>query len=496
MEQAIAAEWGRFLRELEARSNGGVRNDGDGMAPGNIEPGPDVPNAAVSQQPSGVTAQASVPADFLNYKPSVPLVEKPDSVQPQDAAPSDRSHLEQLGQPPAEGGLASRPQTTPAGASSARDLNRSSKGEIAKYTTRSQWNGTAFEDCRVLVTPVPETIVTGAEPAKIQGDAVEQTASPTATEKPEGEMWKSVNSTDSPVTETPASNADSTRAAHGQDASRWFVLKGMMGGAAAPEKTPDHADSGHVPVLEVFSLAGGVGKTSLVATLGRALSARGERVLLVEATFLGSLQYYFGATDSRPGAVRTFRPPASSSDAPIQLATVDPDALLVESTVQGSLAADVQRWAQGASRVIVDVATGATAIARGLMRTSTVVLVPLIPDVHAVITATSINAFFQHNSGTPGGPSEVYYLLNQFDPSLPLHLDLREVLREKLGDRMLPFALPRTPAIGEALAEGMTIMDYAPDSPATEDFLNLAKWLDDVLAPADNNRRGIRWSER
>jgi cellulose synthase operon protein YhjQ len=309
-------------------------------------------------------------------------------------------------------------------------------------------------------------------------------------------MWKSVNNTESSATEAQAGKADATRAAHGQEASRWFVLKGMLGGAEAPEKTADQAQPGEVPVLEVFSLAGGVGKTSLVATLGRALSARGERVLLVEATFLGSLQYFFGATDSRPGAVRTFRPPASSSDAPIQLATVDPDALLVESTVQGSLATDVQRWAQGASRVIVDVATGATAIARGLMQKSTVILVPLIPDVHAVVTAASINAFFQHTSGVQGGRSEVYYLLNQFDSSLPLHVDLREILREKLGDRLLPFTLPRTPAIGEALAEGMTIMDYAPDSPAAEDFLGLANWLDDVLAPADQNRRGIRWSER
>ncbi|MGH9589854.1 MAG: cellulose synthase operon protein YhjQ/BcsQ, partial [Terracidiphilus sp.] len=330
----------------------------------------------------------------------------------------------------------------------------------------------------------------------IQEDAVEQKASSAPAERLEEEMWKPVNHMDSAVTEQPASNADAMQAAHGQEASRWFMLKGMLGGAEAPEKTPDHAPASDVPVLEVFSLAGGVGKTSLVATLGRALSARGEHVLLVEATFLGSLQYFFGACDVRPGVVRTFRPPASSSDAPIRLATVDPDALLVESAVQGSLATDIQQWAQGASRVIVDVATGATAIARGMLQMSTVVLVPLIPDVHAIITASSIDAFFQRNGGAPGEHSEVYYLLNKFDPSLPLHLDVRAVLREKLGERMLPFALPRTPAISEALAEGMTIIDYAPDSPATEDFISLTKWLDDVLAPVDMNRRGMRWSER
>ena len=51
------------------------------------------------------------------------------------------------------------------------------------------------------------------------------------------------------------------------------------------------------PVLAVFSLAGGVGKTSLVATLGRALSSLGEKVLLADTTSHGLLPYYFGANN-------------------------------------------------------------------------------------------------------------------------------------------------------------------------------------------------------
>ncbi len=54
-----------------------------------------------------------------------------------------------------------------------------------------------------------------------------------------------------------------------------------------------------------------------------------------------------------------------------------------------------------------------------------------------------------------------FYLLNGFDASLPLHLDVREVLRGKLGERLLPFAVRRSPAVSEALAEGMTVIDYA-----------------------------------
>jgi len=44
-----------------------------------------------------------------------------------------------------------------------------------------------------------------------------------------------------------------------------------------------------------------VGKTSVVATLGRALAALGERMLLVDTASFGLLPFFFGARDQRPG---------------------------------------------------------------------------------------------------------------------------------------------------------------------------------------------------
>ena len=89
--------------------------------------------------------------------------------------------------------------------------------------------------------------------------------------------------------------------------------------------------------MAVFSLAGGVGKTSLVATLGRALSARGERVLLVDTAAFGLLPFFFGARDQRPGLLRTFSPPGASGDAPIQMVTIDPESLGPEERRRRSL---------------------------------------------------------------------------------------------------------------------------------------------------------------
>jgi cellulose synthase operon protein YhjQ len=280
--------------------------------------------------------------------------------------------------------------------------------------------------------------------------------------------------------------------------SRWFALRGIFEGAQPVEAVPAPTVS-KAPAMAVFSLAGGVGKTSLVATLGRALSSRGERVLLVDTAAFGLLPFFFGATDQRPGVLRTFNPPGLSNDAPIQMVTIDPDGLGPESgqsAGQESLSGEINKFARGAGRVIVDLATASGSTTRRILRMSPLVLVPVIPDMNSVVSVSSIDAFFEHNSNPAGKPSLPFYVLNQFDASLPLHLDVREVLREQLGDRLLPFALRRMPAMSEALAEGMTVVDYAPNSPLADDFSTLAGWVKSLSAPATTTYRGVRWSER
>jgi cellulose synthase operon protein YhjQ len=273
-------------------------------------------------------------------------------------------------------------------------------------------------------------------------------------------------------------------------------LNGLFNGGTSASEAIPAAAAQRAPVLAVFSLAGGVGKTSLVATLGRTLSARGERVLLVDTAAYGLLPFFFGARDQRPGVLRTFTAPGSSGDAPIQMITVDPESMGPEAAPQETLTQEISRHGRNAGRVIVDLATASGATTRRVLRLAPAVLVPVVPDMSSVVSVSSIDNFFEHNVSASGQPVRPYYVLNQFDPSLPLHLDVREVLREQLSDRLLPFALRRTQAVSEALAEGMTVVDYAPNSPAAEDYGNLAAWVKSLAAPATHGYRGVRWSEK
>jgi cellulose synthase operon protein YhjQ len=280
-------------------------------------------------------------------------------------------------------------------------------------------------------------------------------------------------------------------------ASRWFALKGVFDHQEPQtEAQPQRVHEMRMPILTVFSLAGGVGKTSLIATLGRALSSTGERVLLTDTTSHGLLPFYFGANELRPGVVRTFSPPEGSADAPIYLVSYDVNQKTGDSLTQDWLSEELLKNSRGMQRVLVDLTPGAAWAGRRLARMNSTMLVPVAPDMNSVISLQGVDKFFGAMADADGQPVRPFYVLNQFDASLPLHLDVREVMRQQLGDRLLPFAIRRSPAVAEALAEGMTVMDYAPDVPVTGDYMNLLAWLRTQSAPAPAGFRNARWSER
>ena len=295
-----------------------------------------------------------------------------------------------------------------------------------------------------------------------------------------------------------SSVADTLQYSRERVASRWFALKGVFEQPGVERQVDPVLRQKEIrtPVLAVFSLAGGVGKTSIVATLGRSLSALGEKVLLADTTSHGLLPYYFGASELRQGAVRTFSPPSGSTDAPIYLVSYNVEQHAADETSQEDLVEEIVVHGKGTHRIMLDLAQGSGWIAQRMMKLNPTVLVPVAADMNSVITLQAVEKLLQWTTAPDGQPVRPYYLLNQFDAALPLHLDVREVLRRQLGDRLLPFVIRRSHAVSESLAEGMTVLDYAPDSPVVEDFQTLATWLRNISAPATAGFRNVRWSER
>jgi cellulose biosynthesis protein BcsQ len=273
-----------------------------------------------------------------------------------------------------------------------------------------------------------------------------------------------------------------------QAAPRWHALQSVF---APPEPvvTPPDIEQ-HPPVVAVFSMAGGVGKTCLVATLGRALSALGEHVLLADTTAGGLLPFYFGSSASNHGVVRTFSPIGVERDAPVKILNLEAERYPKNGGEHDPLLVELIGDGDGASRILVDLATADRDLTGRLLVLRPTVLVPLLPDMSSVASLGSLETFLGGDEGA------AYYLLNQFDGSSPLHRDVREMLQRRLGRRLLPLVLRRTAAVSEALAEGMTVIDYAPGSATADDYWNLAGWLRSLSAPAARGRSGVRWTER
>lgn len=276
-----------------------------------------------------------------------------------------------------------------------------------------------------------------------------------------------------------------------QTTRRWFALNSVLFPSQPVADTGpivETQDAGFPPLTVVVSMAGGVGKTCLVATLGRALAGVGEQVLLADRSAFGLLPFYFASREIKPGILRTFASPVQlgQQDAPVRLLSLETER---HGSDGDSLADELLRHVRGASRVLLDAGPAYRGLPATLMSLRPTLLAPILPDMSSLVCLASLESM-------AGSGAEIYYLLNQFDASLPLHLDVRAMLQQQLGSRLLPLVLHRSPAVSEALAEGMTVIDYAPSLEIAEDYRQLAAWLRSQAAPAAVSHGSLRWTER
>ena len=238
--------------------------------------------------------------------------------------------------------------------------------------------------------------------------------------------------------------------------------------------TPVVAGTGqHTPaLLAVFSLSGGVGRTSLTAALGRLLSTAGRRVFLADIATQAMLHFHFGLPGEETGVVRTFTPHRGTTDRPLSMARYEP---AKEATAEALLR---DLWEEPSiEHGIIDLSPTDSHLLCTLVACGAEILVPVTAEVSSSLSLHATEHFFAGLTDSVGQPVRPHYVLTQFDAPDPLHLHLREVMRRKLGSQLLPFAVRRSELTAKALAEGQTVIDAAPQAGISDDLRCLAEWV-------------------
>ncbi len=231
----------------------------------------------------------------------------------------------------------------------------------------------------------------------------------------------------------------------------------LMGDSPAPRRQAPV----QIPIVRFVGGSGGCGVTTVMASVARALAGGGDTTAVIDADAGSPLPYHLGIRDRRDGAVlHTAILPAARPIfvlKPCESARADqPDPWLEQGLASLRHTLDC---------ILVDGTPRFwTTNAAGLDHALTIVV--LTPDFTSLYRLDSL---LERYAKRP-----VLFLLNKFDATAGLHEQVRVWLSRKLGDRLMTLTLRRTDEVAEALAEGVTVLDHAPDSAISGELRVLA----------------------
>jgi cellulose synthase operon protein YhjQ len=251
-----------------------------------------------------------------------------------------------------------------------------------------------------------------------------------------------------------------------------------------------------MPLVCLTSPKGGVGRTTLTATLGVALHRLGWRVVAVDLDRQNALRLNFELPEEIHGIAdevdsgRDWNELAVETPAGIMLipygAVPAAQALRLSAHVAqnpGWLGRQLRPLLdQRDLLVVADVPAGPSALNIEIDPLADLHLLVLLADAMSLALLPKL----QHGdyllaAGDHRPP--LGYVLNQVDPRRQLCRDVLALSRDVLGEALYGM-VHQDEAVAEAAACQLTVLDYAPDSVASQDVLAIARRVHGTLAPA------------
>jgi cellulose synthase operon protein YhjQ len=251
-----------------------------------------------------------------------------------------------------------------------------------------------------------------------------------------------------------------------------------------------------MPLICLTSPKGGVGRTTLAATLGVALHRLGRRVVAVDLDRQNALRLNFELPEELPGIADEIDSGRNwhdlAVDTPAGITLIPFGAVSAAQALRVSThAAQNPGWFGRQLRpftleqdlvVVADMPAGPSAFSAELDPLADLHLFVLLADAMSLALLPKL----QHGDFVFAGSERMPtlgYVLNQVDPRRQLCRDVLALSRDVLGEALYG-TVHQDEGVAEAAACQLTVLDYAPDSVASQDMMAIARRVHSTLPPA------------
>ena len=235
----------------------------------------------------------------------------------------------------------------------------------------------------------------------------------------------------------------------------------------------------------VYGTAGGVGATTISATLARLFGKAGQSCALVDDRSESVLPLFFGeqqtAYSQKRHAGLHF-----ASETVVRMITRQADdagASEAETTVDNSwLERSVAEVQCHLDHLVVDVQRGKEPVLPD--GAGPIALLVAVPDVSSLMGARALKRILSEKAAG----SKVICLLNKFDFSQALHTEIHGWFQENFAQVL---TIDRSDLLNDALAEGLTVVDWMPQSAIAADFTRLLTTIQAIMpVPFHSQQKG------
>lgn len=242
-------------------------------------------------------------------------------------------------------------------------------------------------------------------------------------------------------------------------------------------------------ILAIASAKGGVGKTTVTANLAAALSLAGYPVLVADLDPQNALRLHFSLPAGEIGglsrATLAGTPWRASCERSQRGVAVLPygvinedDRLLFEhhlATHPDWLAAHLDSLGMVRHAIVlIDTPPGPSIYLRQALAAADMALLVTLPDAASYSALPMMENLVASHAGDRAGFAGHLHLINQSDATRRLTADVAQVMRGQFGERFVG-SVHRDQAVAEALAYDQNIFEYARDSQAAADLMEIAQ---------------------